>query len=1019
MLLTLPIQAPSHRRRRAAARPHVEQLETRNLLSGAAGLGSADPGDAPDILDPQLSPNLLGTASEARVSGTIVNRVTGSGDVDWYRFDLAAASAVTLTLPAGSLAGVLSLYNTTEPYHVELNEGDRYELLGHRLLAQAVGAPGIPVQIVRNLAPGTYYVAVSGAGNLHFHPFIADSGYPGSTGDYTLQVAAAALHLDPSTGPAVLAVDPGPAPLDTAPLVVRVSLSAPLRPGQVIELRDAAGIVQPEWTNFSVLANEFQIAPRRALAPGTYSVVLVDAGRETVLSTLEISGTENNRDGSADDHLGDPFRPAGAHDLGELLGRGLVQRTGAIGDDPAYDPDRVDEEFPPFLQNRAADVDLYHFEITAPGRYALLAEVFAGRIGSPLDPGLSLFRVNPDGVLELVAVNDNSYNDTVVPGNLRPPLWSDSLLFTGLSAGHYYLAVSSSGPIGLANLADPDNGLPPGEGGVFDPNISHSGRNGTTTGHYVLNVMVVEDSEAPRVVSTTPAAGTTVTESPTEVVVQFSEAVNLPQLANRAFFSFFQPTPAAAYIEGAAGAFALVLKSYDSLINRATFLLSGRLPDGLYRLHLVGVTDLADNPLAEDGDFVIPFTVAASVPDSGPVIQEEQEPNDSPFEPQDLGALGRRGLVVQGSLLAGSSSGGTGADLADFFAFELSEFNHVVFTLSPRSDGMLPEGLVFLLLGPGGVPVMTPISQMGNSLAFVARWLQAGAYVVQVGFWDEGQAADVDYQLQVSRFTLPENPTPLTSGPVPAIGLRLTTRSQPPPVPQPTPPQVVPVGGSPTGRLSPAVTPGARENASSLFTTLPPGSLVFLGGGPLGARNPSAAAQALATADRVELGGVNTTLVAALIRLTILTPVNSGVVTEEPIDDLEGLVEQSIDLMQKSWEQILDGLFGMAGWLREMAAPSANAAAEAEVPIDPSEGEDVTAWDSEVGPALEEAADGLAEVGPAEVPFVSLSPDFASLSGGEKDEEGDGGVSPAVWAALAVGALFGQVRHRLNDKVTR
>ena len=123
---------------------------------------------------------------------------------------MTSASVVVLRQAAGDLVGVLSLYNTTEVFNPFTLEGDRFETLGHRLLAQAVGTSSAGPQLVRNLAPGTYYVAVSGAGNPFFHPFVADSGYAGAEGEYTLQMTAADLGLDPTDGPAVLAVDPEP-----------------------------------------------------------------------------------------------------------------------------------------------------------------------------------------------------------------------------------------------------------------------------------------------------------------------------------------------------------------------------------------------------------------------------------------------------------------------------------------------------------------------------------------------------------------------------------------------------------------------------------------------------------------------------------------------------------------------------------------------------------------------------------------------------------------------------------------
>src|SRR5206468_9235645 len=122
--------------------------------------------------------------------------------------------------------------------------------------------------------------------------------------------------------------------------------------------------------------------------------------------------------------------PATAHEL-DVSGN-LVQATGAVGDD---------------LTSAAAnDVDVYHFQVSGPGHQALVAEVFAHRIGSPLNAGLSLFRRDGDG-LHLVAVNDNTFNPTPAsPGSPEPtPLAADPAVFAGLTAGDYYLVVSASG----------------------------------------------------------------------------------------------------------------------------------------------------------------------------------------------------------------------------------------------------------------------------------------------------------------------------------------------------------------------------------------------------------------------------------------------------------------------------------------------------------------------------------------------------------------------------------------------
>ena len=82
-----------------------------------------------------------------------------------------------------------------------------------------------------------------------------------------------------------------------------------------------------------------------------------------------------------------PPRPL---DLGDVTGSGLVQVGGVIGGDPFFDPGDPDPS-----RNPGNGVVMYHFHVSGAGRYAFLAEVFAGRIGSPLDAGVALYRLDP------------------------------------------------------------------------------------------------------------------------------------------------------------------------------------------------------------------------------------------------------------------------------------------------------------------------------------------------------------------------------------------------------------------------------------------------------------------------------------------------------------------------------------------------------------------------------------------------------------------------------------------------
>ena len=132
----------------------------------------------------------------------------------------AQASRVTLAAAprSGQADPVVSLYNN-DPYDFS----DLYDPLGHRLVAQVQGSGGGPTSLTESLAAGTYFVAVSGAGNLYFNPLLAGSGYPGSTGAYTLQVSSASLGLSAASGPIVLATSPGAGQSsNSSPLVIRV-----------------------------------------------------------------------------------------------------------------------------------------------------------------------------------------------------------------------------------------------------------------------------------------------------------------------------------------------------------------------------------------------------------------------------------------------------------------------------------------------------------------------------------------------------------------------------------------------------------------------------------------------------------------------------------------------------------------------------------------------------------------------------------------------------------------------------
>jgi methionine-rich copper-binding protein CopC len=810
-------------------------------------LNEAEPNDTLD------QSQQLGTLSgPVQVAGRIGNGLGGGADVDWYSFTLTRAATVTLGTSRVGAQGwtALSLYND------DSNDfGDPLDPQQHRLLAQDAGsATGGTTQLQEVLGAGTYYVAVSGGGNRYFNPFLADSGYPGAMGDYNLLVSSQDLVSSPQDGPSVLRAEPANgATLDQSPLVLRVSFDegldpSTLNPGQTFSLTwSPDGSFDPSTNqdvpvsgfNFSTTSNELQLTPAAPLAMGYYKLWL--AGNTTTnasviqdlngvplgdtsgalvgadfMSTFQIAGVDGSTAGVSDD------TPATARELGNVPDGGLVQAPGTIGDDPAYNPANAD----PALQNPANQVELYHFEITSPGQHALTAEVFAGRIGSSLDAGLSLFRRDqPGGPLVFVASNDNSLNDAVAnDGTL--PLYTDPVLFAGLPAGDYYLAVSSSG-----NVPNPSAGLLPGTNGIFDPNMSHSGSNGFSIGDYVLNLQVETAPAPPHVISVTPADGTVLSAPPTGFVVQFDEPVNLTQLMYQTQQTSGQSNLPAVTITGSDGVtYYPRLLGYDQATNTAQFMMLDALPNGPAVLHLssaAGLADLAGDPLVgndPNGDYVVHYTINGPTRGTpgNPQLWLDQEPNNALAAAQQLGVLFPRDLNLGVTLVRNlTNQQTTVSDTADYYQFQVLQNREYIFTLSGSG---LPQGTRPKLFNATGTPIYA-LPQGTNSVRVT---LPPGIYEVSVGGWSSAKAAQVKYQLRISLTLSPDNPTPLTTGPAPAIRLRLASDTSTPAFVGPAAPSSLtligplaptlpgtPPGGGPTGP-SPA-----GPTSTGGFTTAP------------------------------------------------------------------------------------------------------------------------------------------------------------------------------------------------------
>jgi hypothetical protein len=784
--------------------------------------------------------------------GAIGNETPGAGDVDFYTFHLDGPTHVRLEtldrLGGSSLTSVLTLY-----------AADASSLNGYSLLAQDDGAArGGDAVLDRTLGAGTYYVSVSGSGDRYFNPLMADSGYPGSTGAYGLRLITSDAGLAADAGPTVIASDPAPgAGLSSSPLLLRLETSAPIDPATLVpdqtvwltynptgafggagDVDVPLGFVTFDSTPDGV--QELQITPAAPLAPGYYRLRLAGdpAANAQVVAGLDetpLGAAPSRGIAGADFTLtfqitgvsgGAGETAAAARDLGDVTGAGIVQVSGAIGVDP--------NDTVPFDPNA---VEMYHFRVSGAGQFAFAAEVFADRIGSGLDAALTLFRLDPaTGELVLVAANLDSGN-TAAASDGSNPLTFDPVLFAGLTAGDYYVAVSSGG-----NAPDAALGLSVGTGGVFDPTQPYSGSNGNSTGPYVLNLKVEQESAAPQVVATSLSlpAGGVFAAAPVTFTVRFSEPVNVQQLAAAAYAAGGTSTTDAVVLLGPGGAVVLPrLLYYDPATNTATFLLMDPLPDGDYALHLsgaAGLTDRAGDPLRgsdpndPSGDYVVSFRVAAASP-RGPWV--DRPGNDSPGSAQVLGPLFPHELTAGVTVTRVASPAPPGAaDTADYFQVTLPEDGLYQFSFSDVQG--LPKNFAVQVIVDG-----VTVGSFGVSGGTVH--LAAGTYVLGVT-WGGGSSAGVGYQLLVKLPGTGETGTTITDGPAPALGFKLvgvpptpvTLPPTPPPVPGPPgTPSPVPKTPPPGPVVLAAVEP-ARA-APGIPTDLPTGVLIALGEAPLGA----------------------------------------------------------------------------------------------------------------------------------------------------------------------------------------
>ena len=631
-----------------------------------------------DTIDAAHDVGTAATGLPKEIVGTIGDGVDYSSDIDWYQFSLNDPAQVRLTAQPNELGSnspiVLTLYTS------HFNNYDPTNSLGHWLLGQSEGG-GIgegAADVSRLLAPGTYFVAVSGGGNRFFHPYLADSGVLGCGTNYDVQLTATTVAQ-------------GPKPEDLA-------------------------VNQPRFTSYETAI-----------------------GDDTATTST---------------------------DLGSLTKFTVLQTAGAIGDDPFYN---VESENP-YAWNAASDVDLYHFQITGDQHYAFVGEAFAGRLGSNLDPALTLFRKDENGTLQLVASNNNTLDPTTAD-NGTVPLYTDSLLSIGLDAGDYYIAVSSS-----------SNDISAGPDGVFDPNVAHSGLNGGTVGEYVLSLHVQADDVAPEAVVSSINEGDTLTAPPTHLDVQFSEPVNVQQLAYAAFQQSASDDLSAVYLQGADGTkYFPRFESYDSANFTASFLLLDALPNGDYTWHISGangITDLAGLPLVgndDSGDYVVHFSVAGLTRGSNgdPQTWITGDANESLDAPQELGVLFPHELQSTVTLVRDTvTSAALTPDTSDYYRLEVLQTQIYFFSITNLNSATDSPSLELIDADGNVVDLVQQASTSG-----IQGTLPPGVYVLHVGKWSASDAANVAYRIEVKLGAVAENPTPLTNGAAPAVCIQLNSGS--------------------------------------------------------------------------------------------------------------------------------------------------------------------------------------------------------------------------------------------------
>jgi hypothetical protein len=203
-------------------------------------------------------------------------------------------------------------------------------------------------------------------------------------------------------------------------------------------------------------------------APESIVVVRRDRNQDGIadLAVLDFQ----DFDESDDDQLGGEFFRGAFLAVGQLLGYGaadylpqpVTQSTRSVfnsvsDNEPAFPgvADIVNGQF--MYRPESADVDMYRFSLTAPGKVSI--ETLAERLSNPslLNTALRLYQLQSDGSFTEIAQNDDYFSN-------------DSLVELDLDAGTYIVGVSARGNT------------------TYDPLVAGTGFGGLTEGAYQLSL---------------------------------------------------------------------------------------------------------------------------------------------------------------------------------------------------------------------------------------------------------------------------------------------------------------------------------------------------------------------------------------------------------------------------------------------------------------------------------------------------------------------------------------------------